>query len=195
MGSRRDVANRRQHRSGCASIPSSDCGPRSHQSSAVSLELTYTESERLFQRPLLQASHRNMSVTLSLRAECRLFLSHRSRLQSIPSVLSFSLNLSLSLAPSDIRIFPLDRRVLRLSSSPARVLFANATVSFSIAPDCVYVSLMHLPPFFSLNLSLSLCLSPCPWLLVSVVLTGREIRSNTRDDVTSTPCAVCRRGA
>lgn len=57
-----------------------------------------------------------------------------------------------------------------------------------IAP--IYLLRVYLSFFSPLSRSLR-PFSPCP----SRSRWGREIRSNTRGDVPSTPCAVCRRGA
>lgn len=194
VGSRRDVANRRQHRSGCASIPSPDCGPRSHQSFAVSLSLalTYTESERLSH---VVSSRRTTGIRLSrfLSApSVGLFLSHRSRLQSRCLSLSHSLSRLLpriSVSSHSIATFSVSLPHTLAFSLPTRRCPSLSLLIASMYLLCIYL------PFFFLSHSLFLCLSLVPRLLVSVVLTGREIRSNTRDDVTSTPCAVCRRGA
>lgn len=133
---------------------------------------------------LLYTHHGNTSVTLSppcrprrfsrsARRPCRLHAPSRSHGVRISPTRSPPL-------PSPFRARPCS-----LSSLPP--------VSLSHAFDRAYISLMRLPLFF-FPLSLSL---PRPFSTASVSLarTGREIRSNTRGDVPSTPCAVCRRGA
>lgn len=99
-------------------------------------------------------------------------------------------DLWLRLASTESVSLPLDRRFFRLPSTPVRVPF--------LAPRCPCLSSLIAPIYLlCVYLSFFSSLAPSPFLTTSVSLvhTDREIRSNTRGDVPSTPCAVCRRGA
>lgn len=167
VGSRRDVANRRQHRSGCASIPPLPTAPRSHQ--------------RRYLR---------LSRAAARRRSPREYVCHAFSAESVsvPPVPPYGpVDLSLRLAPTKSVSLPLDRPLL---PSPFHACPCPFPRSRGVLVSRLYISYASTSLFFS-----SLAPSPFRAASVSLVHTGREIRSNTRGDVPSTPCAVCRRGA
>lgn len=145
MGSRRDVANRRQHRSGCASIPSSlDCASLPPVPPPPSLSRA-----RVPCVPLPPARHSPREYV------CHAFSVESLSVPLVPPN-GPRVDLSLRLAPTKSVSLPLDRRFFRLPSTPARVPFLAPAVSLSIAFDRAYISLTRLYlSFFFLSRSLS----------------------------------------